>query len=39
MAKHFIDSTLFNKADPRLVVCLYKSPRTLHSYEWSFYGP
>jgi len=39
MAKHFVDSILFNMADTRLVVCLYKSPWTLNSYEWSFYGP
>jgi len=24
-------------ADTRLVMCLYKWPWTLHSYEWSFY--
>jgi len=35
MAKHFIDSVLFNMADTRLVVCLYKWPWTLL---WSING-
>jgi len=26
MANHFIDSILFNMADMRWVMCLYKSP-------------
>jgi len=39
MAKHFVDSILFNIADMRLVVCLYKSPWMFHLHEWSFYGP
>jgi len=29
----------YSMADMRLVMCLYKWPRTFHSYEWSFYGP
>jgi len=37
MTKHFFDSILLNMADTRLVMCLYKWPRTLLSYEWSFY--
>jgi len=37
MTKHVFDSILFNMADTRRVMCLYKWPWTLHSYKWSFY--
>jgi len=37
MAKHSFDSVLFSMADMHLVICLYKWPWMLHSYEWSFY--
>jgi len=37
MAKHFLDSIslrIFNMADMRWVMCLYKWPWTFHLYEW-----
>jgi len=37
MAKHSFDLISFNMADMRLVMCLYKWPWMLYSYEWSFY--
>jgi len=42
MAKHFLDLIslrIFNMADIRWVMCMYKWSWTFHLYEWSFYGP